>query len=130
MQASRFECLSFNPFALFQNGFVASKVDVRRRDVVQALVEALMVVVLDEGFNPPNPCLPALHCTATSYAPTKRRARGGNVRPAHSADVRPLSVPQVDGQTRTSPYGGVQLSGGGDWRWGERLQPPALAAHS
>ena len=51
MQASRFECLSFDPFPLLQDGFVTPEVDVRRRDIVQALVEALMVVVVDEGFN-------------------------------------------------------------------------------
>jgi hypothetical protein len=48
MQASRFECLSFDPFSLFQNGLIAPEVDVRRCDVVQALV----VVVIDEGFAP------------------------------------------------------------------------------
>ena len=52
MQAPCFECLTFDPFALFQNGFVAAEVDVGRRDVVPALVEALMVVVVDEGFAP------------------------------------------------------------------------------
>jgi hypothetical protein len=51
MQESRFECLSFNPFPLFYDCFVPSEVDVRRRDIVQALVVALMVVVIDEGFN-------------------------------------------------------------------------------
>ncbi len=51
MQASRFEFLSFDPFALFQNGFVASEVDVGGRDVFEALVVALMVVVIDEGFD-------------------------------------------------------------------------------
>ena len=51
MQASRFERLSFDPFPLLQNGFVAPEVDVRRCDVVQALVVALMVVVIDEGFD-------------------------------------------------------------------------------
>jgi|SaaInlV_120m_DNA_3_1039746.scaffolds.fasta_scaffold05128_3 hypothetical protein len=54
MQAPRFERLSFGPFPLLQDGFVASKVDVRRRDVVEALVEALMVVVVNEGFAPPD----------------------------------------------------------------------------
>ena len=49
MQAPRFEYFSFDPFALFENGFVAAEVDVGWRDVVQALVEALMVVVIDEG---------------------------------------------------------------------------------
>ena len=51
MQASRFECLSFDPFPLFLNSFVPTEVDVRRRDVVQAFVETLVVVVIDEGFN-------------------------------------------------------------------------------
>ncbi len=49
MQTSRFECLSFYPLALFQNGFVPSEVDVCRCDVVQALVISLMVVVANEG---------------------------------------------------------------------------------
>ena len=51
MQAACFERLSFDPFALLQNGFVTSEVAVRWREVVQALVEALMVVVIDEGFD-------------------------------------------------------------------------------
>ena len=51
MQAWRFERLSFDPFPLLQDGFVSPEVDVRRCDVVQALVVALMVVVIDEGFD-------------------------------------------------------------------------------
>ena len=51
MQAPRFECFSFGPFALFENGFVAAEVDVGGRDIVDALVEPLMVVVIDEGFD-------------------------------------------------------------------------------
>jgi len=51
MQAARFERLSFDPFPLLQNGFVTSEVDVGGCDVIQALVVALMVVVIDEGFN-------------------------------------------------------------------------------
>jgi hypothetical protein len=64
------------------------------------------------------PLLTSPHCTATSYAPTQRRARGGGVAPHSppSGHVRPLSAPHPDGQTRTSPYRGVQLSGGEDWR--------------
>ena len=49
MQASRFECLSFDPFPLLQDGFIAAKVDVGGCDVVQALVVSLVVVVIDEG---------------------------------------------------------------------------------
>ena len=51
MQASRFERLSFDPFPLLQNGFVAAEVDIGRCDVVDALVIALMVVVIDEDFD-------------------------------------------------------------------------------
>ena len=51
MQAPRFECLPFDPFALFQNGFVTPEVDVGRCDVVDALVVALMIVVVDEGLD-------------------------------------------------------------------------------
>ena len=51
MQASRLECLPFDPFPLLQNGFVAPEVDVGGCDVVQALVIALVIVVIDEGFN-------------------------------------------------------------------------------
>ncbi len=51
MQASRFERLSFDPFALFQSGFVPSEVDVGGCDVVDALVVTLMVVVIDEGLD-------------------------------------------------------------------------------
>lgn len=55
MQASRFERLSFDPFTLLQNGFVPSEVDVGECDVVQALVIAMVIVVIDEGFNPHTP---------------------------------------------------------------------------
>ena len=44
MQASRFECLSFDPFPLLQNGFIAAEVDVGGCDVVQALMVALVVL--------------------------------------------------------------------------------------
>ena len=50
-QASRFEGLLFDPFSLLQNGLVPSEVDVSRCDVVETPVVALMVVVIDEGFN-------------------------------------------------------------------------------
>ena len=53
------------------------------------------------------------------YAAT--HVRGNNVAPHSppSGHVRPLSAPHADGQTRTSPHRGVQLSGGRVWRWGE-----------
>ena len=49
MQASRFKGLLFDPFPLFQNGFVAPAVDVGGRNVAQALMISLVVVVVDEG---------------------------------------------------------------------------------
>lgn len=49
MQASRLKRLLFDPFSLFQNNFVLSEVDIGRCDVVEALVETQMVVVIDEG---------------------------------------------------------------------------------
>jgi len=49
MQASRFERLSFDPFALLPNGLVPPEVDVSGCDVVLALMVALMVLVIDEG---------------------------------------------------------------------------------
>ncbi len=51
MQASRFERLLFDPLPLLQNGFVPTEVDIGWRDVLQALVIALMVVVIDERFD-------------------------------------------------------------------------------
>lgn len=51
MQASRFECFPFDPFSLFQNGLVTSEVDIGGCDVVDALVVAPMIVVIDEGFD-------------------------------------------------------------------------------
>ena len=51
MQAPRFECLSFDPFSLLQNGFITPEVNVCGCDVVNALVIPLMIVVVDEGFD-------------------------------------------------------------------------------
>ena len=43
--------LSFDPFSFQQDGLTASKVDVGRGQVVQALVEPSMVVVLDKPLD-------------------------------------------------------------------------------
>ena len=51
MQASRFVRLLFDPFPLFQNGFVTPEVDICGCDFAQALVVALVVVVIDKGFD-------------------------------------------------------------------------------
>jgi hypothetical protein len=43
------DSLAFDPFALFDDGFGPAKVSVGWRDVVEALVIARVVVMLDEG---------------------------------------------------------------------------------
>ena len=49
LQSSLFEGLSFDPLALMQDGLGASEVDIGGREVLQALVIATMIVVLDEA---------------------------------------------------------------------------------
>ena len=51
LQAPIFDGLSFDPLAFLDDGLCPAEVGVSRRDVVQALVIALMVVVLDERFD-------------------------------------------------------------------------------
>ena len=48
LQAALLDCPFLDPFPFSKNGFVASEVDVCGCDVVQALVVALIVVILDE----------------------------------------------------------------------------------
>ena len=51
LQSSEFDCVLFDPFALEQDGLTASKVDVGRRQVLQALMVAAVIVVLDEAID-------------------------------------------------------------------------------
>ena len=51
LQAPIFDRLSFDPFAFLDGGLCSAEVGVGRRDVVQALMIALMVVMLDERFD-------------------------------------------------------------------------------
>ena len=51
LQAPMFDGLSFDPFALFDDGCGPAEVGVGRRHVVEALVVAAVVVVLDEGLD-------------------------------------------------------------------------------
>ena len=51
-QVSRFVGLLFDLFSLSQNGLSASEVDRGRGEVLQALVVAPVVVVVDEGADP------------------------------------------------------------------------------
>ena len=50
-QASRFDGLLFDPFSLFQDGLAAPEVDVSGCEILQALVVAPMVVVIDKGID-------------------------------------------------------------------------------
>ena len=51
MQAPMFDGFSFDPFALFDDGFSSSEVGIGGRDVVQAFMIALMVVMFDERLD-------------------------------------------------------------------------------
>ena len=51
MQAPIFDGLSFDPFALFDDCFGSAEVGIGRCHVVQALVIALVVLMLDERFD-------------------------------------------------------------------------------
>ena len=48
LQAAISDCVSFDPFSFQQDGLGASKVDVSRDEIAQALVIAEMVVVIDK----------------------------------------------------------------------------------
>ena len=50
-QASRFDGLPFDPFSLFQDSLAAPEVDIGRSEVLQALVIALVVAMLDKGID-------------------------------------------------------------------------------
>ena len=50
-QAPRFDCLSFDPFSLSQSDLASSEVDVSGREVLQDLVVATVIVMLDESVN-------------------------------------------------------------------------------
>ena len=50
-QAPVFDGLSLDPFSLFQDGLASTEVDVGGRDVLQALVIASVIVVIDEGLD-------------------------------------------------------------------------------
>ena len=51
LQAPIFDRLSFDPFALLDDGLRPAEAGIGRCDVVQALVIALMVVMPDERFD-------------------------------------------------------------------------------
>ena len=49
LQAPRLDCECFDPLPFLQDPLTSSKIDVCRREVVQALVQTLMIVVFHEG---------------------------------------------------------------------------------
>ena len=51
LQAPMFDGLSFNPFTLLDDGFGPAELGIGGCDVIQALMIALVVVVLDEGLD-------------------------------------------------------------------------------
>ena len=51
-QASVLDGFAFDPFSFQQDGLTAAEVEVGRRQVVNALVVAQVIVVGDEGFDP------------------------------------------------------------------------------
>jgi hypothetical protein len=51
LQAPELDCLSFDPFALFDDGRGPTEVGVGRRDVAETLVIAAMIVMFDEGLD-------------------------------------------------------------------------------
>ena len=51
-QASVVNGVAFDPFSFQQDGLPTSEVDVGRRQIVDALVVAQVIVVGDEGFDP------------------------------------------------------------------------------
>lgn len=51
MQTTHFDCLLFDPFSLLYNSFVATEVDVGGCDVVDALMIALVVEVIDQRLD-------------------------------------------------------------------------------
>ena len=51
LQAPMFDCFSFDPFSFQQDGLATPKVDICRREVFQALVVPLVIVMTDERIN-------------------------------------------------------------------------------
>ena len=50
-QASLVDGSSFDTLAFEQDGFSSAEIDIRRRQIIDALVITPMIVVLDEGFD-------------------------------------------------------------------------------
>ena len=51
LQAPLFECFSFDPLPFQQDGLATPEVNVCGREIVDALVVSLMIVMIDERLN-------------------------------------------------------------------------------
>ena len=59
LQASMFDGLAFDHFALFEDGLCPAEVGVGGRHIIEALVVALVVIVLDERLDLAFACSPS-----------------------------------------------------------------------
>ena len=50
-QASHFDGLSFDPFSLLQDALAVLEADIGRSEVLQALVRALLIIVVEKGID-------------------------------------------------------------------------------
>ena len=51
LQAPGLQCFLFDPFSFQQDGLASSEVDIGGREVAEALVIALVIIVRDEGID-------------------------------------------------------------------------------
>ena len=88
--------LTFDPFSLFQNGLPASEVDIGGREVLQAVVVAPVIVMVDKGHRP----VVGGHQAGSSFpARCGSSGSGASVRscPGFAGDTaRPGRVPSAD----------------------------------
>lgn len=51
LQATIVDCKLFDPFPFLQNGLTSSEVDIRRGEIVQALMQSSKIVIVNEGVD-------------------------------------------------------------------------------
>ncbi len=71
LQAPIFDSLSFDPFTLLDDGLRPAEVGIGRCDVVQALVIALMVVMLDYRRSSGDTAVVDVDCRQLTWNPTE-----------------------------------------------------------
>ncbi len=93
LQAALSDCLFLDLFPFFENGFVTPEVDIGRCDIVDALVIALLIVVIDAAIAPPPPCRPTLTAARSlTRLHSDARARGQRGTPQPIQRTRPPLV--------------------------------------